>query len=378
MTTAVDTERLLRFGPLSRPVRFTACEELIAPLQSIFRGWDIADVAEGSPLVRLKKTRRGYRRVSPWLTTPSRCRDKIRETVVGAICGFHFELIDWYLAEHPHQLFVHGAAVEFGDQLALFPATAKAGKSTLSVQLAADGRRIYCDDVLPIDVQTLHGIALGIVPRLRPPWPDGASEVFRRFVEDREGPNRGNRYYVDTRDGELAPLGSEAPIGAVVLLDRREDGPARLMPVDPADALEQIIVQNFAVDVPSPRILDALHRVVTASPCYDLMYASTAEASALLRHAFADGMTVRWQRNPAATERTVGRTVFLANEEIGTVYRLNDTVAALWHLLAEPTTIADAVATFCEAFPDEDTDELEGSVHVMVEDLIEEGLVEPA
>jgi hypothetical protein len=279
----------VRYGPLPEPVRFVGCDDLVDAVASILRGWDVRDVApEGlpRPVIRVRRIRRGYRRVSCWRHTPTLAREKVRRTLTEALCGFHFEFIDWYVAHHPDLLYVHGAAVQYGERLVLFPALAKAGKSTLTVRLAAEGLRVFCDDVLPIDPPTRRGIALGIVPRLRPPLPPDMSPSFRRFVDGRRGHAYVNRLYVTLRDGEIAPLGETAPVGGVVLLERSTEGAASLRRVDPAEALERVILQNFAGALPARGILDALADVVLGAECGALRYVRTEEAVRLLDGAF--------------------------------------------------------------------------------------------
>ena len=281
--------RLLAFGSLPQPVRFTGCDELIKPLLSIFRGWDVTetDTDTARPVIRVAGTARGYRRVSCWQHRPSLARSKIRQTIVEAICGFHFEFIDWYLAEHAEQIPLHGAGVRFGDQLVLFPALAKAGKSTLSVHLAHAGHTLFSDDVIPIDGATREAVAMGIQPRLRA-VPVEASEAFRAFVAEREGPRQSNRIYVVLADDEIAPVGARAPVGAVVLLNRSATQSPMLTPARPADVLETLILQNFSTTVPAPYVLDALHAIVSGALCYRLSYARSSQAVELLEGLFGE------------------------------------------------------------------------------------------
>lgn len=87
-------------------------------------------------------------------------------------------------------------------------------------------------------------------------------------------------------------------------------------------------------------------------------------------------MAERFTRNPNATEREAGGVLFLANPEIGTLYRANETVAALWRLAVEPTTVEDAVAVFQEAFPETARAEIETLITDAFFDLVEEGLLD--
>lgn len=288
--------RLLRFGPLPQPLRFTGCDDLLAATRSILRGWPLTNLdprRAPAPTLRVTRSRNGYRRVSTRYDSPARARAKERRTLVEALCGLHAELLDWYVEAHPQHLFIHGAAVRFGQRLVVFPALAKAGKSTLTVHLAAAGHTVFTDDVLPIDTATGRGVALGIVPRLRPPLPASLGREFHEFVAARAGASRKNRLYVLLRGNELARLGASAPVGGVVLLERAPGARARLASIDPADALERIILQNFARDRPTDVILETLARVVEASACYHLRYARCGSAISLLRGAFGDPTTGR-------------------------------------------------------------------------------------
>ena len=281
-----STPTLVTFGPLPQPARFVDCGELLESVRAILHGWDLVP-AEGHarPIMRLRRTPRGYRRVSCWQHTPSSARKKIRKTVVEALCGFHFEFIDWYLAAHRGQVPLHGAGARFGGGVVLFPALAKAGKSTLAVHLAMAGRTLFSDDVMPIDAATREAVAMGIQPRLRK-VPADASAQFAAFVRDRQGPTRSNRIYVCLREGEIAPLGARAPVRGVVLLHRDDAATPALRPAAPADVLEKLILQNFSMNAPAVDVLDALHAVVEQGDCYELTYARAPQAVALLEEAF--------------------------------------------------------------------------------------------
>src|SRR5262245_35727079 len=108
------------FRPIPAAIRFTGCDDLRDAAFSILRGWSYEDVTGRRrlrPIMRLAKTRRGYRRVSKWRSTPSLAREKVRRTLVEALCGFHFELIDAYAEEHTRELCLHAAGSRFRDGL---------------------------------------------------------------------------------------------------------------------------------------------------------------------------------------------------------------------------------------------------------------------
>jgi hypothetical protein len=292
--------RTVALHPVCGRARFTGCDDLLEGVLSILRGWKVRRLPAARRLpatMRVKRTPRGYRRVSPWRSTPSLVREKIRPNLVEAICGFHFELIDWYLRDHPDQLCIHGAAALFKPGLVVFPAVQRVGKSVLTVDLAHRGIPIYCDDVLPVDLATREGIALGILPRLRPPLPPDASRALHAFVAAHEGPHYRNRLYVAVPDDVMVPYGARAPIAGVVLLERKPGVRPSIEDVDPAEALEAIILQNFALEAPPERVLDTLLAIVSGASCRRLRYERAEQGAALLIETFGrPGESARTRR----------------------------------------------------------------------------------
>lgn len=294
--------RTLTLEPVCGRARFTDCDDLLEGVLSILRGWKVKHLPASPRLaatMRVKRTRRGYRRVSPWRSSPSLAREKIRRTVVEAICGFHFELIDWYLRDRPDELCVHGAAALFKPGLIVFPAVQRVGKSMLTVDLARRGIPIYCDDVLPVDIASREGIALGMLPRLRPPLPSDASSALHAYVEAHRGPGYRNRLYVAVPDDVMVPYGARSPIAGVVLLERVPGVTASITAVDPAEALEAIILQNFATEPPAERVLDTLYDIVSRGLCRRLRYARAEDAAALLIESFGRPLVPANRPRPA-------------------------------------------------------------------------------
>src|SRR5207244_5895193 len=111
--------------------------DLVEGILAILRGWRVEEVSERAgprPALRVTRTRKGCRRVSGWLDRPSLVREKVRRSVVGGVCGFHYEMIEWYVKQFTDQLCIHAAAARFDDGLVVFPAMQRAGKSTLMVE----------------------------------------------------------------------------------------------------------------------------------------------------------------------------------------------------------------------------------------------------
>ena len=280
---------LLTFHGIAQPLRLEDCDGLAEIIRRVLHGWRIGQVAPGrgySPEIVITRTKEGYSRTSPWLRAPSVYRDP-----VDAVCDFLVDLTKAYIAGNTSLLCLHCAAAVMGDGLVVFPSYYRAGKSTLAVCLAAGGVKLFGDDVLPIDTKTSQGIAAGILPRLRLPLPEDASEPFRRHVDGRQGPRSRKFLYVDPGPDLLAPFGSRAPIKAIVHLKRRQEGgsePAVLTKTAKSELMKRAILQNFASDVPAVQIMEHIYRIVENADCHTLTYASAEDGARVLMDAFEE------------------------------------------------------------------------------------------
>jgi hypothetical protein len=269
---------------------FTGCDEVVPDLRSILRGWDIRETTPSAAacraVLRLQRTRRGFRRVSLWVNTPAECRNAMRSREADALFGVHYDLLTWFVATQRARPCLHCAAVEFACGLVAFPNTTKAGKTTLALDLARQGHRIFCDDWLPVEQPGNLGVALGILPWLRLPVPKPLQNDFEPFLEYRRGPGNQRWMYVDLTRDELAPRGATMPVRRLVLLDRRKKGKARLAKVGKDRMLSELIEQNYARQLPALSAFEDLHGLVRSAECHVLRYSCVHQASAVLRRAF--------------------------------------------------------------------------------------------
>jgi hypothetical protein len=203
------------------------------------------------------------------------------------------------------------------------------------------------------------------------------------------------------------------PLGAVVLLDRRPAGPARIGPARRADSLKALIKQNVARGEPARELLDRLHRLMDKLPCFTLSYSDLDEAAALIRRTFstwpparnpgdwptgvvsanaevegersANGQASlpapcsgrRWRRNPAVQLRVVDGEAFLIDAGDSAIHHLNAIGTGLWNLLADGVDRNEAVEVLRGAFPDATRDAIERDVTALLEALHAAGLLLP-
>ena len=381
----------VKFEDLSRPIQLSNCRSLIEHFPLIFAGWKYIELptTDQSPIITITLDRNGdYRLKAEWLEKTSKYDDE-----VDTVCALVARLVKARVLEDMNLLCLHGAAVEMGGELIIFPNRYRAGKSVLSVCLAAAGFKLYSDDVLPISLATGEGIAPGIAPRLRAPYPDNLSDAARKFIESR-AVLQGKRYhYLDLRRDMLAPRDRRAPIGAFVFLERSEGAAAELQPASEAEVLRQVVWQNFAREVDAPRILSRLGQVVNNSRGFRLRYDSADDAVALLKRTFghqkppAPSVSQRdiemhspqtakndvppgcLQRKHGISEITTDGDAFLADANGAAIHHLNAVGSAIWNLLAEPITIEQIIELLLVAFPEAEAGQVERDVRKLIRTL---------
>jgi hypothetical protein len=288
--SSVARTQFVSFGACGWCIAFTNCPDVVEGLTSILRGWSIrVDFrSKEPPHVHLKRTPAGrYIWRSACMSRPALWDRDPPRSAMNVIRDVHDVFFDWFLKANPHHLCLHGAAVRIGDGLVCFPSTHKAGKSTLCVAFAGAGQTVYCDDVLPIEPRRNYGTAMGIAPILRMPLPAHVGPSLRDFVAARKGPANRGWCYVRLGQDEVAPFGEHAPISALVFLDRKSRGRAKLEPVGKGEMLKELILQNFADQVPPLAVLDRLMSITQAAQCWQLRFDRIADAVGLLTDTFA-------------------------------------------------------------------------------------------
>lgn len=278
---------------LDNPISFDGAEALVPVLKKVLRGWTLKEVPEGSgtPRIRLRLGAHGYERRSPWLEAGTAIA---LPDPVDAVCDLLLDVERAYVEDAasrnaPELSILHVAAIEMGEGgLVVFPSTHATGKSLLTAALAHAGFRVFADDQLPIITgQQTTGIAPGFLPRLRRPLPESVGAELTTFIRSHAGPHSGRFRYVDLDQERLAPLGVQAPIKGVVLLDRVEGAMPAVEPVSEPEVLKACVLQNFGRKQNALQVLDTLHAMVQGAKCVKLTYDDAPQAVALLQEMYA-------------------------------------------------------------------------------------------
>jgi hypothetical protein len=282
---AAPLTHALRFEDFGLAVEFVDCRDMAEAFLSIVRGWSVTEVTGAVAPLSISFRRQGgrYAWISNSVPAPHRWKEHPPRTPAQAACDFHYHFLNIFARQNPKLFCLHSAAADFTEGLVVFPGVQRAGKSTLSVQLARSGPRVFCDDVLPLEGGTHEGLAMGILPRLRLPMPGTASSDFHAFVSERAGLSSDRWHYVSLREREIASFGEKRAVCGVVRLARVQTyRPAALAPLSEGGALKALIEQNFGDATAPLTIFEDLRDLVCKARCFELTYGDLDEASRLL------------------------------------------------------------------------------------------------
>jgi Coenzyme PQQ synthesis protein D (PqqD) len=402
-------EQDVTFRGIAAPLRLRGAEAVLPVLRQVANGWPrrtaVAD-PQSNPFFSI--TALGdddlFASESHVQETPPR-----RFDAVNAVCDAMVGLALALPAERPDLLCLHAAGIAMAGRLVIFPNVQRAGKSTLSAALARAGHPLFSDDVVPLSFApegAVFGHAMGISPRLRLPLPEALGQGFRDWAEAVAGPR--NRQYMYLSLPDQPPHGSVLPLGAFVILDRRDEAmPAKLEHVAPEGAMDALLYQNFTRDRHSGDILRLMAAVLRDRPTFRLIYHDLASAVACLEVAFADwpdagpdrgdAGSIRFRladleardlpkgqeggplRQRAGTVETwLGERLFLADAKGRAIHRIDPIGAAVWLVLAEPATPDEIAEVLAEAFPDAAPDRIADDLQRLLAQFCDAGLIEPA
>lgn len=402
---AAGMKKEILFDGVPHPVAFTGCGNLMPLLERFFPGWSRREVPPGTAgeaIIDMARTRTGtYRIDAPWLERPL-----YSSSTTGAMCNLSVDLVNAYFRFNPEVRCIHAAGAEFSGRLVLFPNTNKAGKSLLAVGLMRAGVSTFGDDMLALSADG-RAMSFGIPPRLRKPLPDTEPEI-RAYSEERILVEDAWYRYLDASEPGLAAFGRRMPVGAVVVLDRRDGGGAALSRIDSVSAAQALAGQQFMREGEALDLLSYSRVLAANTACWLLTYSGVEEAVAVLSGAFAAkgegfvrlsvpepaaaarvaasngrerrGRLARpsshpYVRHPGATAVDHGEGAFLVGHDRDSIFRINRVGLLVWQMLETPCSereIADALA---DAFPDEPKRAIEADIVGLFADLQANGLI---
>ncbi len=368
---------------------------LFDTLDEVMLGWRLEPADhEIAPDIRIEREGQGWTCSGETYEKPLRFRDP-----VSTACSLIASLYKAHTLAGRDGLCLHAAGVRMGEGLVLLTGHYRAGKTVVSAACAAVGLQVFSDDIIPMTSDGRTAFAPGLAIRLRLPLPESLAQETRAFVEQHRVASSERYAYIRPPADRLARKGAEAPVTAIVSLNRNETGPARLTRIAGGHALSETIRRNFAREISAARILDALDGVIERAVCLRLDYAKAEDAVAVLREAAERSYTglndaregevaeSRERRcTPVAPETRIARVpgvegrerdgqAFLTDADETVIFNLNETAAAFWRLIAEPISFGEVVDLFITGFPERPRDAIAMDLSHLARRLAKRGLV---
>lgn len=400
------TSQYLVFDGLEACIELRVDQRFIDALPTVFPNWSsvLNSSTNSSCFASINFIDRKYVLDSPFMEKPKSYRDP-----ANTLCSLIVELAWERLREDVRLLCLHGAAIEFAGRLVVFPSTRRAGKSTLTVALAAANKKVFTDDFLPLSVENdgrLLGVSSGISPRLRLPIPEQIGPRAKGYLANRSSISNKQYKYIAPINDELAKFGEAAPIGSLVFLERSDDAELAIEPVSKSDALTALIKQNFSRAMNSAGILKLLAFITDTTPAYRLKYNDTEAAIEMLDAKFngwptsvplvskdldaslfetvvdnnfepesLDVMCGSFVQAEGVTEVARDGKRFLTGRGGKSIHYLNDGATNIWRLLEEPTSVDEAIEMLCALFPDYPADAIRSDVVATYTDFANNGML---
>lgn len=291
-SATADSDRSYYRNSSGGLVEFVDCPEVAAPLAQVIRGYLVRQENSKAPADRLDlriwKIGGRYHWDTPYPGPHSSSDRKLLSLndVVSDVF-FHADLV--CTDRTVHSVHVHGAAVEFPAGLVLLLGPHGAGKTTLALELAARGYRIFGDDQFSINVSTGEALSIGRVPVVRLPHDNSSYEVLE-FDSFDEYPDW---RFVDLADTKIAPLGDRKNIAGIVGLTGSETASELIIneDVDRFSLLETLIKRSNHndVDTPAIEVVRSFTSLIDSSKIFDLRFGNSVQAAdALVEYFSAD------------------------------------------------------------------------------------------
>jgi hypothetical protein len=191
------------------------------------------------------------------------------------------------------RLVLHASAVRGPRGVWGFAGAGGAGKSTLAAALAARGYPLVSDDALLLDREA-GWLARPGYPSLRL-WPDSVMATLGRTAPSRRAAPHTRKQRVDAA-GLLPIVGTNSPISAVAMLDRRGHArdTVRVERLPMREAALAVLSVAFQIDIEDGALLrrtvDDAAALVERVPVYRLSFASRLDRVATTADALVDAL----------------------------------------------------------------------------------------
>ena len=283
----------LKVGAVGQIMELRNCSELIEPLSSITRGWDIrpnGDADDSPAALRIWRNAGRYYWDMPY-PGPFGGFDEPLTDPLHVLDQFYKHIEELYSLENPAHFYLRSAAVEIDNKLILLLGKGNSGKATLAMTLASRGHRVLADSRIAVDAETGHCFSMGVVPRLKLPLShDTGSRKASLLAKENLGPHSNSITFVELPERLFAPRGISKNVSGLISLERSsQQVDPTLVPTNNAETLKAVVPLHYGDEVSARRAFAAIQKNVREAQTFVLQYANAEDAANAIENQFCHG-----------------------------------------------------------------------------------------
>jgi hypothetical protein len=273
------------FGPPETEITVRNAELLLAHLPVFLAGWPFRRLGgAGQEAAEIDVARRRDGPIAVTLYGPGG-NEALFDDAFAAADGLAGALIARLVVRRPDMICFHAGSARVGPGLVVLLGDSLAGKSSVALQMAAAGYRLFGDDRLAVRLaegRPPAGTCLGLTPKVRLPLPPDCGERFAEYVDAFTEMRDDEAAYLKLWEGEAAGFGEDAPLAALVILDRRETGPCALTPASRSEIVRALLLNCFSPHIDAQALVPAMTALATRIGGHRLQFSSSREAASAL------------------------------------------------------------------------------------------------
>lgn len=181
------------------------------------------------------------------------------------------EVVRLFIHEHPELVWIHAACAAGADGAVVLPGSWGRGKSSLILELCANGWTFLSDDIVPLDPFAKRAVPFPGTPQVRPRSNQILSRSQLGTLSKRAVPI------------EQSKVSNEPqPVSMVVFPNFVSNAEASLSPISPAQAIGELLENCLSFPKNDDASIQALCDMVADLPLYNLRFGDVTEAADLL------------------------------------------------------------------------------------------------
>ena len=171
-----------------------------------------------------------------------------------------------------------------GPHLAVILGDSFAENNYVALQICAAGYRCFGDDKLILTQNSggVEGLCLGLTPKVKLPLPPDCGAGLMEYIEAFTEIRNDKVVYLKLWDGEAASFMEGAPIGALIMLDRRMGKPCSLTPISKPAIVQALVARSFAPHLDVDELICNLTAFATDTIAYGLRFSNSGDAAAAI------------------------------------------------------------------------------------------------